>query len=198
MAPPITQLVLEASPAYLAEACAAMGVDGNAVRQGAEDARLLVPSFFCPEPETWMRVLAILLAKAVPVRLYIRQVEDPRSLADDEAPAVISRIHPRFDEEMLSLLRDLCPEQAAVVEDVGMRMRQSPSGRLARMALPEVGLFVPIVKRQRNRGRACLLGRWRRGESPGACPTMLSSTPKATRRPAQRRHPFVDVRLKPP
>ena len=111
------QWVILAPLDSLLETAGEVGLDANAVRAEAMDdpdgrGCLMLPSFFCPEPLAWLRVLALLVERRAELELQLVYAD----LGHVRAAPFVSRLYPRLDDETRTLLRAFSPADAAMVE----------------------------------------------------------------------------------
>lgn len=103
---------------YMAEAALEQGLDPNALgwlsdmTPAADDlVRLAWPTPLCPDRRRWIGVLAALAVREVPVRLTLRQRQP-------SGPPAELCVYPRFDDEMLTLLRHFDASTATGTADL--------------------------------------------------------------------------------
>lgn len=119
------QWVIRAAEADLMRACHEVDLDSNAVKREDSVPRadgegaLAFPSFFCPEPQPWLAVLARLVLRNAPLRLAVEDV-DERGMVQG-----MMQIFPAMDADMLDLLQSFSAPDAAVARDLSTRVERA-------------------------------------------------------------------------
>ncbi len=137
-----TRWSLEGTALYIAQAADYAGLSRSALDVSVpvyefpldRTAKIVFPTFFCPAPAPWLKALAHLVSRGIDVRLYMIETD-----ADDATKVLaVRRAYPRFDTDMLDLLRSFAGDNADLLDDVGARIERAFG--MLRLSPPQHGV----------------------------------------------------------